>query len=74
MNYVNRKVDELGRIVLPLAYRKRLGIDAGDSVVIEENGDKLIITTETRRCKICGTPVDGEICVCRNCLDELKKM
>jgi len=32
--YTSRKIDELGRIVLPSQLRKELGWSAGDSVVV----------------------------------------
>ena len=40
----SRKVDELGRIVLPVEIRTRLGVESGDSldVSIDETGTVLL--------------------------------
>ena len=38
-----RKVDELGRIVLPMELRRVLGIDKKDPVEIFIDGDKIIL-------------------------------
>lgn len=38
-----RKVDELGRVVVPKELRRRLGIDDGDPVEIFSDGDKIVL-------------------------------
>ncbi|MEK4425141.1 AbrB/MazE/SpoVT family DNA-binding domain-containing protein [Solibacillus sp. FSL K6-1523] len=38
-----RKVDELGRIVLPIELRRSLGIDEKDPVEIFVDGDKIVM-------------------------------
>lgn len=50
----SRKVDELGRIVLPIEVRTELGIEAGDSldVSVEKNGS-IILKPSERCCVIC---------------------
>lgn len=42
------RVNENGRLVIPAAFRKRLGIRAGDEVVLRVEGDELRITTLKR--------------------------
>ena len=39
-----RKVDELGRIVLPMELRKTLGVETKDSIEIYVEGDQIILT------------------------------
>ena len=39
-----RKVDELGRIVLPIELRRTLGIDVRDSLEIFIEGDKIVLS------------------------------
>ena len=43
---VFRRIDELGRIVVPKELRVELGIENGDEVMMECDGDCIIIRTE----------------------------
>jgi len=43
------RVNENGRIVIPAAFRKLLGIEVGDEVVLRVQDDELRITTQQRR-------------------------
>jgi len=43
------RVNENGRLVIPAAFRKALGIEAGDEVVLRIHNDELRITTQQRR-------------------------
>jgi len=43
------RVNENGRIVIPASFRKVLGIDAGDEVVLRIEDDELRISTMKRR-------------------------
>ena len=42
------RVNENGRVVIPASFRKRLGIRAGDEVVLRIEDDELRITTLKR--------------------------
>jgi AbrB family looped-hinge helix DNA binding protein len=46
---VRLRVNENGRIVIPAAFRKALGIGIGDEVVLRLHQDELSITTQQRR-------------------------
>ena len=43
------RVNENGRMVIPAAYRKALGIKPGDEVILRMEDDELRITTMQRR-------------------------
>ena len=43
------RMNEDGRVVIPAAFRKALGIEAGDEVVLRIQDDELRITTQQRR-------------------------
>jgi AbrB family looped-hinge helix DNA binding protein len=43
------RVNENGRIVIPAQFRKALGIEVGDEVVLLIENDELRITTQGRR-------------------------
>lgn len=44
-----QRVNENGRLVIPAAFRKALGIKVGDEVVLRLEDDELRITTLRRR-------------------------
>lgn len=50
-----RKVDELGRIVLPIELRRTLGIDEKDSLEIFIDNDNIILRKYNPGCIICGS-------------------
>jgi AbrB family looped-hinge helix DNA binding protein len=43
------RVNENGRVVIPASFRKALGINAGDEIVLRIEDDELRITTLKRR-------------------------
>ena len=49
-----RRVDELGRVVLPKELRRRLGIADGDSVEISIDGDQVVLVRHIEACVFCG--------------------
>ena len=49
-----RRVDDLGRIVLPAEMRRLLGIAPGDELVISVDGVAIQLTKLEQRCTFCG--------------------
>ncbi|MBR0040025.1 MAG: AbrB/MazE/SpoVT family DNA-binding domain-containing protein [Oscillospiraceae bacterium] len=71
-----RKVDELGRIVLPIEMRRTLDIGERDSLEIYVEGDGIILKKHQNACVFCGTTKDvvsfeGKN-ICPDCLGKLK--
>jgi AbrB family transcriptional regulator, transcriptional pleiotropic regulator of transition state genes len=52
-NGVARKVDQLGRVVLPVEMRKALRIDVGDLVMMSAEGDRIVLEKVEQRCVFC---------------------
>ena len=48
---VRLKVNENGRVVIPAEFRKALGIEVGDEVVVRLHAHELSITTQQQRIK-----------------------
>lgn len=74
-----RKVDELGRIVLPIELRRTLDIAERDPLEIYVDGPSIILRKYEPACIFCGSSKDVEvfreknICpVCKKELAELK--
>ncbi len=73
-----RKVDELGRIVLPIELRRTLEIAERDSLEIYVEGSTIILKKYEPACIFCGDAKDvinyrGRN-ICRKCLEEMKKI
>ena len=71
-----RRVDELGRVVLPIELRRTLDISEKDSLEIYTDGDSVILKKYEPSCTFCGNAGDvinykGHV-VCRDCLEDLK--
>ena len=46
---IRLRVSENGRLVIPASFRKALGIEVGDEVVLRLQDDELRITTQKKR-------------------------
>ncbi len=66
-----RKVDELGRVVLPIELRRTLGIDEKDALEIYVDQEKIILKKYEPACVFCGNASEIQIFhnknVCREC-------
>ena len=70
------KIDRLGRIVIPIQYRKELGLTEDSVINIECVDGRVIITSSDSVCRICGGYVNGErdIPICKSCIARVKKL
>ena len=73
---VVRKIDELGRFVLPIELRKNLRINNRDSVEIFVEDDKIILKKYEPSCVLCGNAdgvesLNGKL-ICKNCIQKIK--
>jgi len=55
---VTRKVDQLGRVVLPVELRRTLGLREGDLVEVALEGTRVVLTKVEARCIFCGSGAD----------------
>ena len=53
-----RKVDELGRIVLPIELRRTLGIEEKDRIEIFVDGESIILRKYQQACIFCDNAKD----------------
>lgn len=71
-----RKIDELGRIVIPIELRRVLDIEIKDSLEIFTEGEQIILKKYNPSCIFCANARDvvnykGKN-ICQSCLAELK--
>ncbi len=70
-----RKVDELGRVVIPIELRRTLGIGEKDALEIYVDGERIMLKKYEPACIFCGNADNviyfkGKI-VCNECVSEM---
>lgn len=70
-----RRVDELGRVVIPKEIRNKLDIQEKDPIEIYVDGDCIILKKFESNCVFCGNTKDlieyKEKLICKKCLNDL---
>lgn len=74
---ITRKIDELGRIVLPIELRRSLEIGEKDALEIYVEDDKIILRKYKSSCVFCGNEdniieFNGKN-ICADCIAHFKK-
>lgn len=74
-----RKIDELGRVVLPIEVRRMLSLAEKDSVgfYLDENAQTLILKKSDPSCICCHSTENLKILshgkyICENCLNQVR--
>ena len=74
-NFV-RKIDELGRVVIPIELRKILDVKEKDSLAISLTEDGILIKKEEPSCVFCNSSKDLKyFCgknICKKCITNIK--
>ena len=76
MSYrVKRKVDTMGRVVLPIEIRRSLDIECGDDILITLESGHILMEPSEKSCIFCGSSHGlREIrnrCVCQECIKSI---
>lgn len=75
---IRRKVDDLGRVVIPSTIRKALGLAEGDEVEISLDGERVVLERAQRRCAFCGADDETEVfrdtAVCWSCMAAIRAL
>lgn len=76
MDVYERKIDELGRIVLPREIQRVFNLKSGDSVSITNVNGKVTLAQSRPRCPLCGAADDyhTDIGLCSACIAKVKGM
>lgn len=74
---ITRKVDELGRVVIPIELRRTMSIDEADPLEIYVDNEKIILKKYEPGCMFCGNAegiknINGKN-ICISCQKELKE-
>ncbi|MBQ9868821.1 MAG: AbrB/MazE/SpoVT family DNA-binding domain-containing protein [Ruminococcus sp.] len=75
-----RKVDELGRIVLPMELRRSYHINCKDPIEIYTDNDCIILKKRSKSCFLCDeisqdnlVEVEEDKYLCKRCINKLSK-
>jgi AbrB family looped-hinge helix DNA binding protein len=68
---ISMRVNQNGRVVIPASFRKRLGIQVGDEVVLRIEDDELRISTLKRNIEQAQTLVRKHVKAGKSLVDEL---
>ncbi len=75
---ISRKIDELGRIVIPMELRNKLGISEKDSLDIFVDGSSIVLKKANSTCTFCGGNKDlvpfADKLICSKCKEKIAKM
>ena len=71
-----RRIDQLGRVVVPVELRRTLAIREGDLLEVTVEDGRLILRKVTPECALCGRPENlmdlREKSVCQECVREIR--
>jgi transcriptional pleiotropic regulator of transition state genes len=73
-----RRIDDLGRIVVPMELRRTLGIGDRDALEVYVEGSAIVLKKYEPACLFCGDARDvinyrGHN-ICKKCLEAMKKL
>lgn len=73
-----RKVDELGRIVIPIELRNQFDIAEKDPIEIFVDGSSIILKKYEKSCFFCGNTKKlsqyKDKLICNKCINQIKKL
>lgn len=74
MKQVTRKIDKLGRIVLPMDFRKALGLEGEITVVIGVDENAITVKGAKNVCRLCGSEkaVFAHLKICLECIEKIR--
>ena len=72
---VMRKVDRLGRIVIPQELRQKYGLTEGITIEFLDSGDGITVRASDSLCKICRRKIsdNATLPLCEACISEAVK-
>ena len=72
---ITRKIDDLGRIVIPAETRRMFNIQEGDHLSISVEGGNILLRKMTDTCTFCGSETNVKQFkgkgVCSDCRDQM---
>lgn len=76
MSGVKRQIDKLGRIVIPISYRKFLNLSENSYLNITLDDNSIVITPCQKHCALCGNTsnLHNKEPLCNICIQKIKEL
>lgn len=72
---IARKIDDLGRIVIPAETRRMFNIQEGDHLFVSVEGGNIVLRKMTDTCTFCGSDTDVSLFkgkgICSSCSSQI---
>lgn len=74
MGGIEKEIDYFGRVVIPVKFRKKLGIESDSKVALSLDDGVITISPLSTLCALCGKPADKEreLRLCSECIMKIK--
>ena len=75
-NELEKELDGLGRVVLPINFRRKLNLKNNSKVFISLENDSIIITPAEKSCALCGRikELNEDLRICEDCIRRVKNI
>ena len=76
MSGIEKEIDNLGRIVLPINYRRQLKLRPGDKMLISLESGVVKMTRTEQNCALCDARLNNEfeVRLCKSCIKKIKAL
>ena len=76
MESITKKIDRLGRIVLPVDFKKALGLEIGAEVAVRLENNSIVVKGSSCGCRLCGAHTDksNKLGICSLCIEQIKRI
>ncbi len=74
MNGIEKDIDNLGRVVIPVKFRKKLGLHPNSKVLVSLVDGMLLIYPANKLCALCGNKIEKEqkFQLCDTCISKIR--
>ena len=76
MDFIEKRLDKLGRIVLPKEFREKIGLKNNSKVLVTLKNESICIFSEKIGCALCNIKLEdvAEIRLCKECIEKIKQL
>ena len=74
MQGIEKEIDELGRVVLPIEMRRKLGLQSKSKVIVKMENNRILLSPKEKCCALCGktTQVHAAFRLCAACIEKIR--